>query len=96
MPRHVFGGIKINKKFMHIGRMPLSQIYFNFILHRGQYIHIEKAGQFVENLSLVHMNKPKETVIFLSSNCFSVSMAVNLGYNTIPINTFDGYGNDDY
>jgi hypothetical protein len=88
--------ININKKFMRIGSMPLSQIYFNFILHKGQYIHIEGAGQFVENLPLVHKNKPKDTVIFLSSNCFSVSMAVNLGYNTIPINTFDGYGNDDY
>lgn len=70
--------------------------YFSCVLHEKQYVYIEKADKYVENLHLILNDREKESIVFMSSESFSIVSALNCGFNTVPVVHFEGLNNDDY
>ena len=86
-----------DKKFLRLKSIPLqAKCYFNNVLQIDQYIYIEKANEYIENLSILTVGRPKDNVFFLSNHHFRIVSAINAGFNTIPIVHFDGLTRDDY
>ena len=85
-----------NKKFLRIKKLPKEQNYFNLILTMKQYVYIEQQSKWVENLSLLLEGRPKEHIIFISSNSFSIISALNCQFSVIPVVHFHGLSNNDY
>ena len=45
---------------------------------------------------MVLNDNQKESIIFLSSDSYSITSALSCGFNTVPIVHFEGLNNDDY
>lgn len=48
----------------------MTQKFFNCILHKDQYVYIENAKQYIQNLLIVSTGKSKDQVLVLSSDPF--------------------------
>ena len=49
-------------------RLPDVKIYFQFIIHQKQYLHIPEQNIWIENLLVLTKNRTKDDLIFISSN----------------------------
>ena len=77
-------------------KLPDVKIYFQFIIHQKQYIHIKEYDKHIENLLVLNKNRPKDNLIFISSNPFRIVTAIKYGFLTIPVIQFESFYRDDY
>ena len=77
-------------------KLPDVKIYFQFIIHQKQYIHIKEYDKHIENLLVLTKNRPKDNLIFISSNPFRIVTAIKYGFLTIPVIQFESFYRDDY
>jgi hypothetical protein len=90
-------GVEYNKKFLRLKEMPLyTTSHFTQIMDCDNYVYIEKANQWIENLFTILEKTPTENIVFLSSNPFRIASAINCKFSTVPITSFTPYIGDDY
>lgn len=77
-------------------KLPDIKIYFQFIIHQRQYIHIKEHDKYIENLMVLTKNRSKENLIFISSNPFRIVTAIKYGFLTIPVIQFESFYRDDF
>lgn len=82
--------------FQRMKKLPDVKIYFQFIIHQRQYIHIKEYDKHIENLLVLTKNRPKDNLIFISSNPFRIVTAIKYGFLTIPVIQFESFYRDDY
>jgi len=82
--------------FQRVKKLPDIKLFFQFIIHQRQYIHIKDYDRYVENLLLLTKNRKKEDLIYISSNPFRIITALNDGYLTIPLIQYECQGRSEY
>ena len=83
-------------QFQRMKKLPDIKIYFQFIIHQRQYIHLKEYDKWIENLLVLTKNRLKENLIFISSNPFRIITAMKGGFLTIPIIQFESFYRDDF
>ena len=76
--------------------LPGIKIYFQYILHKRQYVYMKECDQYIENLNLLLFNRKKEDIIFISSNSFRIITAIKEGFITIPVLQYETCHCHDY
>jgi len=76
--------------------LPEIKIYFQFIIHQGQYIYLKDHNEYIENLLLLTKNRKIENIILISSNAFRIIAALKSGFFTIPVIPYQSFCKDDY
>ena len=61
-----------DKRYLHLKNMRLKPVtFFKCIMHKDQYVYLDKANEYVENLEILTVGRPKENIIFMSNDPFS-------------------------
>lgn len=66
------------------------------MISRSNYAVIKEFDESIENLLLLTLNRQKHNIFLLSSNPFSVTVAMDQGYCAIPVTRFQNPNRKDY
>ena len=77
-------------------KLPDIKIYFQFIIHQRQYLHLKDHDKWIENLFVLTKNRLKENFILISSNPFRTVAAMKCGFFVLPVIPFESFYRDDF
>ena len=94
--RERFKQKKPKSRIQRMKRLPDVKIYFQFIIHQKQYLHVPEHNIWVENLLVLTKNRGREDLIFISSNPMRIVAAIASNFLTIPVPQYETNSTQDY
>jgi hypothetical protein len=90
--------VNFDKKFLRQKSIPANRFehYFSLILTDSHFINVDKVGNRMQNLRLISSQVDKSRLLFLSNNAFNITVALNLGYKTIPVTFSEDLATDTW